>query len=239
MKKFLIFCIILAIILGIIFIQSVNFSENDSKINTYMESIPVPPEISSPTPTVIITRHKNLEDQQLLWDFLNKYTENEYIAAGILGYFWRESSGKSNSCAGWYINDVTYQTDTCKEFTEKIDQGLHDSSTLEEFIEWSRYHYGGYGLGQWCTINGLTELYNFAKEWNTSIGDAEMQCAFTVYHIQNFRSELWNDILNLTDPALVGYKIGVFYDGSSYGAGYIGQLAQQFYNIYHRENNYG
>ena len=61
-----------------------------------------------------------------------------------------------------------------------------------------------------------------------------MQCAFTVYHIQNFRSELWNDILNLTDPALVGYKIGVFYDGSSYGAGYIGQLAQQFYNIYHR-----
>ena len=118
------------------------------------------------------------------------------------------------------------------KFTEKIDTGLIEGSTLEEFIEWSRYHYGGYGLGQWCTVRGLTELYNFAQDWGTSIADAEMQCAFTVFDIQSTYPDLWETLSSIENPTEAGYKIGIFYDGTSYGAGYIGQLANEFYSIY-------
>lgn len=234
MKKFILLCFIIILICAAAATPASDKVEPIIMENTIPIIITEALITTEPAPAhiLIITRHKNLEDQKLLWDLLNKYTKNEYITAGILGYFWRESSGRSNSCAGWYINDVTYQTDTCAEFTTKIDKGLKNSSTFEEFIEWSRYHYGGYGLGQWCTIRGLTELYNFAKEWDTSISDAEMQCAFTVYDIQNTYPDLWTALLSIENATEAGYKVGLFYDGSPQGAGYIGQLAQQFYDIY-------
>jgi len=37
----------------------------------------------------------------------------------------------------------------------------------------------------------LEALYNFAQEWGTSIGDAEMQCAFMAWSIKYQTPKLW------------------------------------------------
>lgn len=200
---------------------------------------PSPTLLVTPEPTaaplhdLIITKHKDLNDQALLWDLLNKYTENEYMTAGILAYYWRESSGRSDSCAGWYYNDVMLQTDTSKDFTAEIDAGLKDGSTKQQFFEIIRYKYGGYGLGQWCSERNLNNLYDFAQEWGTSIGDAEMQCAFTVEDMKLYRTELYEELKNnVNDPIAAGRAVGWLYDGAPQGANYMGYLAEEFYNQY-------
>ena len=176
----------------------------------------------------IVTEYRSEQSEQILWTFLCKYAPNEYTAAGALGYFKRESELRSDATAGWPTAYVCTGIDHCVVFTEQIDSGLKNGSTKEEFIQKARYQYGGYGLGQWCTVNMLENFYDFAREWDTSISDAEMQCAFLMYDIEMRRPELWDRLLKVDNPIDAGCLIGNFYDGTA-AFGYIGQLSGEYY----------
>lgn len=180
----------------------------------------------------IITDYKSEESEKFLWETLNKYTDNPNIAAGIMGYFWRESFFKSSSVVGWATNDTLWGGDACKDFMKHIDIGLKDGSTRDIFIYEIHDCYGGFGLGQWYSYTYLEELYDFAQEWGTSIVDAEMQCAFIIWSIQNQRPQLWEMIKDSDDPHFIGLNIGVFYDGTSVGGGYMGDKAEEYYDRY-------
>ena len=185
------------------------------------------------TPIIVVTKYKSKESEKFLWDTLNKYSPNDYITAGIMGYFWRESNFRSDAVAGWATSQKGYGKDFCKDFTTKVDAGLRDASTKDYFIEKCQNKFGGYGLGQWRSTNYLDEFYDFAQEWNTSISDAEMQCAFIIWSLENQQPELWEKIIHKKNAEKIGKLIAVYYDGTQIGKDYIGYKAQKFYDKYH------
>ena len=140
---------------------------------------------------------------------------------------------RSNAIAGWATRDYRVHGDSSAIFTEEVDNGLHDGSTKKYFIEQVHYHLGGYGLGQWMSKRYLEEFYDFAQEWGTSIGDAEMQCAFIVWSIENQSQRLWKEIIDENDLWIIGRKIGHLYDGTGeLGSSTIASYAQEYYKKY-------
>lgn len=195
---------------------------------------PEPPSattVPTPAPTprpVVVTEYKSADSEAWLWDCLSRYSPSDEVTAGIMAYYYRESLWRSDAVAGWAVSQAYSGVDHCKDFTETIDAGLADGSTREEFIMRCHDQYGGYGLGQWSAPHYTAALYDFAREWGTSIADAEMQCAFTVWSMQSI-PELWEALLEADAPARAGWLIGILYDGTPAGAESISRMAEVFY----------
>ncbi|MBQ9250002.1 MAG: hypothetical protein IJ179_06495 [Oscillospiraceae bacterium] len=179
----------------------------------------------------VVTKYKSEESEQYLWDTLSKYSPSDTITAGILAMFWRESFYRSDATAHWATVLKNSWYDQATDFTNTIDAGLADGSTKDLFIEKVHYAIGGYGLSMWYGAKLLDQFYDFAQEWGTSISDAEMQCAFAVESMKGYE-DLWKELQTIKDPALAGARIGLLYDGSSSGYGYIGSQAKILYEKY-------
>ena len=179
----------------------------------------------------VVTEYKSEESEQYLWDTISKYSPSDTITAGILAMFWRESFFRSDATAHWATVLKNSWYDQAADFTATIDAGLADGSTKDLFIEKVHYAIGGYGLGMWYSTSLLDQFYDFAQEWGTSISDAEMQCAFAVESMKGYE-ELWEELQTIKDPSLAGARIGLLYDGSSSGYGYIGSQAKLLYEKY-------
>ena len=186
---------------------------------------------SSEEKDFVVTEYKSEESEQYLWDTISKYSPSDTITAGILAMFWRESFYRSDATAHWATVLKNSWYDQAADFTATIDAGLADGSTKELFIEKVHYVIGGYGLGMWYSATLLDQFYDFAQEWGTSISDAEMQCAFAVESMKGYE-DLWEELQTIKDPALAGARIGLLYDGSSSGYGYIGSQAKILYEKY-------
>ena len=184
------------------------------------------------SPSIVFTEYKSEKSELFLWNCLNKYAPNDVIGAGILGYFWRESFFRSDSVSGWATVLAETGEDICEQVTEEVDAGLADASSRDMFIYCIREQSGGYGLGQWFSMGYLETLYDYAREWGTSIGDAEMQCAFVVESLRQNQA-LWEQLLATDDPETAGELIAIYYDGTSVGVGYIGDKAKEYYEKYH------
>ena len=196
--------------------------------------VPAATPAPSPVPkthTLIVTEYQSEDSEAFLWDCLSKYSPSDLITAAVLAMFWRESAYRSDAVARWATSSAFLGYDLCLEFTQTVDAGLADGSTRDYFIEETHYVTGGYGLGQWSAWHYLEELYDFAQEWGTSIGDAEMQCAFVMQHLQSL-DEIWEKLMEADDPLETGLIIGRFYDGTSSGEGYISQMSGVFYERY-------
>ena len=123
----------------------------------------------------VATDYKAEWSEELIWEELSQYSPSDAITAGIMGYFFRESQMKSDAIAGWpQRNHAKDVTDICSEFVEKIDSGLKDGSTRDEFIEKVNVNFGGFGLGQWSDITYLEHFYDFIQKHEGSIGDATL-----------------------------------------------------------------
>ena len=183
-------------------------------------------------PSIVVTEYKSKKSEKYLWKTLNKYSPTEQITAGVMGYFWRESCYRSDAVAGWSSSLSYTGKDPSIKFVKKVDDGLEDGSTRDYFINKVHNTFGGYGLGQWYSIYYLEAFYDFAQEWGTSISDAEMQCAFVMWSLENQQPELWEQIIDMTNAEKVGRLIAVYYDGTSTGTGYIGRRALKMYEKY-------
>lgn len=230
MKRFtrIFFCVIAIIIISILFCQIYSYGNSAFEENSLMQQFAKIVEKEA-----VITQYKQEASNDLIWEALSEQLDNEKIVAGIMGYFYRESCMRSDAIAGWSIRDRQQQIDTSQAFTEKVDEGLVDGSSKEYFIEQVTTHFGGYGLGQWLSKKYLNELYDFAHEWGTSIGDAKMQCAFMIWSIENQTPKLWEQIKDEKDIWIIGRKIGHLYDGTGeMGASTIASYAQEYYKKY-------
>ena len=225
-----IFCITAIIIISILFCLTCFGEDNTSpavieepQCNIEIQCCKAP----------IVTKYKKAASNDIIHEALSEYLDNEKIIAGIMGYFKRESEMRSDAVAGWPVRDIRGKLDFSQNFTEKIDSGLQDGSTKDYFIEQVHIHFGGYGLGQWMSKPYLEALYNFAQEWGTSIGDAEMQCAFMAWSIKYQTPKLWKQIIDENDLWIIGRKIGRLYDGTGeLGSETIASLAQEYYKKY-------
>lgn len=174
------------------------------------------------------------EAEEWLWEELSKHSPSDVMTAAVLSYFWRESQYRSDAVAGWASSLAGYGIDLCATVTEKTDEGLEDGSSKDYFMR-ACQKYGGYGLGQWQSISKVEALYDYASEYGTSIGDAEMQCAFIFYHIETSYPRLWKRLCRCDDPEKAGRLIGVWYDGTRAGSDYIGVKAGMLWEKYHEE----
>lgn len=174
------------------------------------------------------------ESAEIIWNLCLKYSDDEQLIASIMGAMLRESSFKSNSIAGWHM--IKYENpNICEEFTATMDKGLNDKSTKEEFIQEVKYHYGGYGLMQWSSKNCLELLYDFASEWNTSLSDAEMQCAFVFYDLENHHPEVINELKDKNTVRNIALVIGCGYEGTCY-YDVTQYYAEEIYKIWSNNN---
>lgn len=192
-----------------------------------------PAQYEEPEPEIVVTRYQDEDSEAWLWDRLMEYTDgDEKITAGIMGYYWRESFFKSNATAHWATVNPYFQRDVPEEFTAEVDEGLEDGSTKDYFIESVRERIGGYGLGQWYSRHYLDHFYDFAQEWGTSIGDARMQCAFTIESMKD-EGELWGYLEASEDAYHAGRIIAYLYDGinGDYAEG-LAYTASAYYEKY-------
>ena len=169
-------------------------------------------------PEPIITEYKSQESEDYLWEILVEESPNEYVAAGILGYFWRESFYRSDAVTHW----EKHASDPCKEFTEKLD-----NADREEFVALVQQS-GGYGLGQWYAESHLESFYDFCKGSGASFADAEMQCRFTVHMCMNDPG-IWDTLQSARNALEAGKIIGHLHHGSTVGAETIGAKAEQIF----------
>lgn len=169
-----------------------------------------------------------LPEEKQIWNLINKYSPNEYITAGIMGMYYRESNLQSDAVGGYQENN---NKNINRDFHKKIDAGLAKGKTKKYFIEKINIYYGGYGLCQWCWDH-IPRLYDFAREYGAiSIADAEMQIAFTFYEIKEYYPDLWEVLLNTKSAYKAGSRLATYYDGT--GANWvIGNYAKRYYNRY-------
>ena len=178
----------------------------------------------------VLTEHKADWSADFLWEELSKYSPNDYITAGVMGYFWRESFFRSDAIAGWPYFDMIQHSNSSLDFTLKVDQGLADNSSYDYYIHQIRNVYGGYGLGQWLSMNYLDHFYEFVRDREGSIGDARLQCEF-IFESMKRNEKLWNILMEDESAFACGLHIGTLYDGTSM-AGTIAGYADQFYKEY-------
>ena len=227
-----ILCITAIIIISILFCLNAEAVMIDP--DDYIAAIKESGKISE---EVIITECKTEESEQFLWNTLMKYLDgNEKVVAGVMGYFRRESGLRSDAIQNWHWRDAAEERDSCAWYTQEIDKGLKNKSTREKFIKDDDKHLrrlGGYGLGQWYAELYLEAFYDFAHSWGTSIGDAEMQCAFMVWSLQQQKTPIWLDIKDEQNIYTVGRKLAYGYDGASdVSVHMIMEYAAEYYKKY-------
>lgn len=158
-------------------------------------------------PSYTVTELKSPVSEDYLWEILQEEAPNDYVACGILAYFWRESGYRSDAMTHWQY----YKEDPCAEFTAKLD-----AADKDEFVELIQ-NAGGYGLGQWYAKSHLESLYDFCKGYDTSFADAAMQCRFTIHMCVN-DPYVWRTLKDASNALEAGKIIGCLHDGSPRGA---------------------
>ena len=184
-------------------------------------------EIPLYTQSTIDIHNPDLIEQEY-WDYINAQSPNELVTASLMGIIYRESNFRSNAVAGWHLN-LWY--DESGEFTKRIDKGLDDSSSLEDFIYCARYLYGGYGLVQWCMPKTLEKFYNFMKERETTIADFKAQIDFLFWDLQENHAQVWEQVCEFTDLYLTATVLATYYEGTK-SSGTTHYYAMVYYNRY-------
>ena len=173
-------------------------------------------------PGAVVSEFNAAESEDALWKILQANAPNDYVAAGILGFFWRESVYKSDCVAHWATDMAYAGEDPGAEFTEKLD-----SADKDEFVAMIRAE-GGYGLGQWYSRKHLESLYDFCKEYGSSFSDARMQCLFTIHGCVD-DPDVWNYLKDAKNAHDAGHIIAYLYDGTKSGSGTIAARAALIY----------
>lgn len=144
-------------------------------------------------------------DEEEIWEILTEITPTDEIAAGIMGFFYRESRLKSDAVAGWDVRSE----ETCEEFVKAVDDGIDK----DEFVRRVQ-DYGGFGLGQWVSHDYVGSLYDFIKKHDYSIADVSAQCGFAIESMME-NGLLWSELLECSTAIQCGRRIGLLYDGTT------------------------
>lgn len=127
-----------------------------------------------------------MDNEKQIWDFLNKEGFSDYGKAGVLANIHAESAARPDNLQDsgnrkLGVSDV--------EYTEAVDKGQYPR---EKFSKDSI----GYGLCQWTYWSRKQALYDYAKQYNKSIGDLEMQLCFMIKEFKQYG--ILNEIKNAT-----------------------------------------
>ena len=119
--------------------------------------------------------------------------------------------------------------DRCKVsdevYTREVDNG---TISKDQFIHDSY----GYGLCQWTFYARKENLYDFAQQYQVSIGDEEMQCNFCIKELKNENAGLYNFLCVTDNIAEAAKRICAEYERPAYNnfADRI-NAAQKYFNL--------
>lgn len=126
--------------------------------------------------------------QNEMFDYLNKMIGSETFTAALLGNMKAESALKPTNLQNSYEKKLGYNDET---YTKAVDDG---TISAYQFA-----HDGaGYGMVQWTHWARKQGLYQYAKQWKTSIGCLETQLDWCLTEMQLNYSGLWNLRKDLT-----------------------------------------
>lgn len=105
-------------------------------------------------------------NEEKIWNYLKNKGLNNYAISGVMGNMFAESGLSPINMQDSYekklgYNDITY--------TNAVDNGSYTNFVNDAV---------GYGITQTTYWSRKQSLYNFAKSYNVSIGDLEMQLDF-------------------------------------------------------------
>ncbi len=142
-----------------------------SEVNKKLESDAIPTTVDS-----------NSIDATI-WEFFKNKKLHDIAIAGIMGNLYAESGLRSNNLQNTFEAKLIMTDDS---YTKAVDMG-----TYKDFVN----DKAGYGLAQWTFWSRKRDLYKFAKESGTSIGDLNMQLNF-----------LWNELQTSYPKVLIALK---------------------------------
>lgn len=121
----------------------------------------------------IYSEVSKLTNEKIIWDFLKSQGLSDCGTAGLMGNLYAESALKSTNLQQTYEKTLGMTDD---KYTAAVDNGTYTNFIKDK---------AGYGLAQWTYWSRKENLYNFAKEKNSSIGDLQMQLEFLWWELSN------------------------------------------------------
>lgn len=175
-------------------------------------------------------------DMKSLWDSLKKMGFNDIAAAGLLGCFSGESSGKFDALEGYYLNyDIAQRVKASKNRDMYADWAYQYLSDLVSSNP-SGYDGGdghgpmpGIGLAQWTGPRGV-RLFNMSGgEWWTP----QAQIKFVTDELNGSYSSAFNKAQSCGSPEEAAKVFAVDYEGGGF-TGYADDRATRAREIYNQ-----
>lgn len=127
-----------------------------------------------------------MDNDKIIWNFLDSRGFNDYAKAGIMGNMKAESGLRSNNLQSSYEKAFNL---TDEEYTDKVDKNIYTN-----FV-----HDGaGYGLCQWTYWSRKASLYNWCKTNKCSIGDIYMQLSFFFIELVGSYTSVYKKLQTVT-----------------------------------------
>ena len=142
---------------------------------------------------------KNLENAKIIWQVLRANGVTMAGAAGCLGNILAESSYVPYRVQGDMNESNKYVYS--KDYTARVDTGKISKS---EFCH-NGPGGGGYGLCQWTYWSRKSDLYDYLKAQDLSIGDLVGQAKFLVKELRDRYPAVWSVVVT-TDDIRVAMK---------------------------------
>ena len=165
-----------------------------------------------------------VSNQEQVWVYLRGQGLSQAAVAGIMGNIEAESNYQPDNLEN-SSNRKASITDAA--FTALVDDGTVSREEFARSETYGLYSEGmyGYGLAQWTWYTYKEDLYDFAKDRGSSIGDLEMQLDFLLYSAGK-KKEL-ADYKNATDVIAATVLFHNVYENSSSTAEMIADRVQR------------
>ena len=148
------------------------------------------------------------QDTESIYNYLIGQGLTNAGAAGLMGNIEAESNFLPDSVESWFLYGDEYR----KEYTRKVDSG---EISRDDFIN-NGPNGGGYGLVGFTYWTLKRDLYDFAKEKGTSIGDMETQLEFIVKTFKENYKSLYNTLTTSNDLYTCTYAVLDEYERPAY-----------------------
>ena len=165
-----------------------------------------------------------VSNQEQVWVYLRGQGLSQAAVAGIMGNIEAESNYQPDNLEN-SSNRKASITDAA--FTALVDDGTVSREEFARSETYGLYSEGmyGYGLAQWTWYTYKEDLYDFAKDRGSSIGNLEMQLDFLLYSAGK-KKEL-ADYRNASDVITATVLFHNVYENSSSTAEMIADRVQR------------
>lgn len=170
-----------------------------------------------------------------VWNALISAGLTQQGAAGLMGNIFAESGMIANRVEVLCLNRLkTYGYGEWNDisYTAAVDNG---SISKERFLNPIPNKQYGYGLCQWTSPGRKKNLYEFAKEQQTSIGDANMQIQFLIKQLKASYLGVYNILKTTNSIQIASDKVLKDFQSPNNWSAQSNQRAsygQQYYNLY-------